>query len=322
MKVLTAFFFSLLIWQSSAQAADYPNHPVRIIVPYAAGGTSDILARLLQPALADATKQSFIVENKSGGASVIGTNVVARSDPDGYTLLVGDTALFVNPSTLKETIPYDTAQAFKGVTMLGRAPLYLLINAKSPFKDLASLIAYAKANPGKLAFSSGGNGSSPHVVGKMFEQAAHVSMLHVPYQNGAQGVQALLRGDVDIYFGGSSAVPQIQAGLLRALAVGGTHRDSLIKEIPTFSELGIAGMDEAYTYWGIFAPAATDPSRIAKLNDYFGYATKQPSYQAALKSRAIENMFNTPEESTEQLHSMIKFWAHVVGNEQTNPSDR
>ncbi len=295
----------------SAMAQAFPEHSIRVVVPYAPGGTSDVLARMLQPALNKASGQSFVVDNRAGGASVIGTRSVASAAPDGYTLLVGDTSLFVNPSLLK-SLPYDTAKDFRGVTMLARSPLYLLVNAKHSAKTLADLIAYAKAHPGELTYSSGGYGSSPHMVGEMFKLAAGVDITHVPYQGGAPAVQALLAGQVDMYFGGSTAAPQISAGKMRALAVGGGERDQLLPEVPTFKEAGVAGMEDAYTYWGIFAPAAVPNDRVQTLSQYFHQAMKSPEFTSMLPQRGLSAVPNTPEEHTRQMNQMIADWKKVV----------
>lgn len=297
---------------SPLHAEEFPTKQIHIVVPYAPGGTSDVLARAVQPELTRLLEQTVVVENRAGGASVIGTNVVAKSPPDGYTLLVGDTSLFVNPSLTPKTLPYDTERDFQGITMLARAPLYLLVKASSPFKDAKELVAYAKTHPGKLTYSSGGNGSSPHMIGEMFKLAAGVDLLHVPYGGGAPAVRALLAGEVDIYFGGTTAAPQIHAGTMRALAVTGSERDQLLSDVPTFQELGIDDMEDGYTYWGMFAPAGVESERASLLSKAIHDAMKSQEFHNTLETRGLTAAPNSPQEHTAQFKQMLKDWQSIV----------
>ncbi|MBV7482787.1 tripartite tricarboxylate transporter substrate binding protein [Bordetella sp. BOR01] len=294
-----------------ALADSFPERPLRVVVPYPAGGTTDVLIRMLQKPVADAARQSVVVDNRPGGASVIGTSHVAQSAPDGYTVLGGDLSMLVNPSLLKD-MPYDTVRDFRGVTMLARAPLVLLVHPSVPADNLEELIALAKAKPGTLNFASGGYGTSTHMAGEMFRRAAGIDIVHVPYQGVAPAMAALLGGQVQIYFGGTTTgLPHIQSGRLRALAVTGDAASPLLPQVPTFVSRGIQGVN-ADTYWGIYAPAKTPDRVIEQLNAYFTGALQDPALQQRTKDLGLTLIGNSAEAHTAQMREMIGDWGKFV----------
>ncbi len=302
---------ALLLAAPPAMAESFPERPMRIVVPYPAGGTTDVLVRMLQKPVAEAAGQPLVVDNRPGGASVIGTGHVAQSAPDGYTVLGGDLSMLVNPSLLKN-MPYDTARDFRGVTMLARAPLVLLVHPSVPAKTLDELIALARAKPGMLNFASGGYGTSTHMAGEMFRRAAGIEIEHVPYQGVAPAMTALLGGQVQMYFGGTTtALSYIQSGKLRALAVTGASPSPLLPDVPTFESRGIKGVN-ADTFWGVYAPAKTPDAVIAKLNQYYTAALRDPEVLKRTRELGLELIGNSAEAHTAQMRQMIKDWGEFV----------
>jgi len=294
-----------------AQSETFPDRAMRVVVPYPPGGTTDVLIRLLQKPVADASGQTVVVDNRPGGASVIGTSQVAQAAPDGYTVLSGDLSMLVNPSLMK-SLPYDTVRDFRGVTMLASAPLLLLVHPSVPANNLEELIALAKAKPGTLNFASGGYGTSTHMAGEMFRRATGTDIVHVPYQGVAPAMAALLAGQVQIYFGGTTTGLQyIQSGKLRALAITGQTPSPLLPDVPTFVSRGIQGVN-ADTYWGIYAPAKTPDAVIQKLNAYYTSALRDPALQQQTRDLGLTLIGNSADEHTAQMQKMIGDWGKFV----------
>jgi len=311
-RMLAALLATSALGAAMPTLADsFPDRALRVVVPYPAGGTTDVLIRMLQKPVAEAAGQSVVVDNRPGGASVIGTSHVAQSAPDGYTVLGGDLSILVNPSLLKD-MPYDTTRDFRGVTMLARAPLVLLVHPSVPAKTLEELIALAKAKPGTLNFASGGYGTSTHMAGEMFRRAAGIDIVHVPYQGVAPAMAALLGGQVQIYFGGTTTgLPHIQSGRLRALAVTGDASSPLLPDVPTFVSRGVQGVN-ADTYWGIYAPAKTPDAVIEKLNAYYTAALRDPAVQQRTKDLGLTLIGNDAAAHTAQMRQMIEDWSKFV----------
>ncbi|MBN9408827.1 MAG: tripartite tricarboxylate transporter substrate binding protein [Burkholderiales bacterium] len=302
---------ALCVLATSVAAATFPDRPVRLIVPFPAGGTSDILARLLQTPASAAAGQQFVIENRPGGASTIGSSAVARAPADGHTLLVADLAIVVNPSLLKD-MPYNTTKDFRGVIGLAKAPLVLLVNANVPANTLQELMAMAKARPGSLNFASGGNGASTHMAGEMFKLATGLDIVHVPFQGVAPAMNALLGGQVEIYFGGTTtAQAHLASGKLKALAVTSDTRSPLLPNVPTFKESGVQGMN-ADTYWGLYAPAGTDDARVKALNDIFRRAMADPAVVARTRELGLELIPNSPQEQQKQFTDMVQYWSDFI----------
>src|SRR6187551_1329048 len=260
------------------RAQDYPNRPIRIIVPLAAGGMADILARTIAAKLSEAG-HTAVVENRTGGSGVIGADAVAKSAPDGYTLLMG---LHATQAILVhlQKLPYDPAKDFAPVVHVATVPNVLLVNAAVPANSLRELIAYAKANPDKLTFASQGNGSTGHMIGEQFKVAAGIALTHVPYRGAAPASQDLVAGHVSMLFDiVPLAVSNLQSGKVRALAVCAPERVKVLPDVPTIAEAGLPGM-EAGAWFGLFAPAGTPPAAVAWVNQEARKAFAAPEMSA------------------------------------------
>jgi tripartite-type tricarboxylate transporter receptor subunit TctC len=251
---------------AGAQAQDnYPNRPIRLVVPYPAGGTADAMARALGQEITAAWNQPVVVENKPGANTIIGAETVARSDPDGYTILfTTDSTLTINPS-LQKRLSYDPQKDFAPIVVLGYQDLVLVSHPSVPVRSLDEFVAYAKANPGKLNYGSFGNGSTPHLAMEMLAQLAGISLVHVPAKGIAQVLTDLLSGTVQTSFVGVSAAGLIRDGKVIGLATGGAQRSPLFDAVPTFAEKGYGRM-YARAWWGLVAPAGTPRDVVAKLN--------------------------------------------------------
>ena len=250
---------SILLPCSVAHAQNYPAKPVRMVVPFPPGGSLDIAGRLIAQKLTDAWGQAVVVENKPGAGGNIGADFVAKSPPDGYTILLGALSTHaVNPS-LYAKMPYDAAKDFAPITLIAVTPNVLVVNAASPVNNVREFIAYAKANPGKLAFGSGSNGSAGHLAGELFKVETGTDAVHVPFKGGAPATQALLAGDTQFMFDNlANAMAQVKAGKLKALAVTTAERSKLVPELPTMAEAGLPGFDIS-TWYGFLRPPARRP---------------------------------------------------------------
>jgi tripartite-type tricarboxylate transporter receptor subunit TctC len=253
-----------------AQAA-YPNRPVRIIVPFGAGGGTDNLVRILDPHVARGLGQPLVIENRPGAASVVGTEAIARAEPDGYTVLAVDSTFCINPGLLP-TLPYDSARDFAPVSILANAPIVLLAHPSVPAHTLQELVALAKARPGSLAYASGGNGAPTHLGGEMFKASAGIDITHLPYRGTGPAMNDIIAGHVPLAFNGLSASrPHILEGRVRALAVTGDARAAAFPDVPTFTEAGVPHVD-MYTHWGLLVRAGTPQPVIQKLAAAFNDA--------------------------------------------------
>src|SRR5450631_57304 len=227
---------------AAAVAQAYPTKPIRLVVPFPAGGSLDVVARAIAQKLTEAWGQPVIIDNRPGAGGNIGADLVAKSAPDGYTILDGALSTHAVNVTLYGKLPYDPIKDFAPITLVAITPNVLVINPTAPFNTVPELIAYAKANPGKLSFGSGSNGSAGHLAGELFKTDAHVDMVHIPYKGGAPALQALLAGDTQLMFDNlANSAAQLKAGKLKALAVTTAKRSSLIPELPTLSETGFPG---------------------------------------------------------------------------------
>ncbi len=294
-----------------ASAADWPTKPVRFVVPYAPGGGTDIMTRVLLPHLSSRLGQPVIVENKSGAGSTIGTEQVVESDPDGYTFLVVDTAITVNPFLYKK-LPYDTLKDLQPVSLLATAPVILVVHPKVPAKSVKELIDLAKAKPGQLNFASGGNGASTHLAVELLESVAGIDMVHVPYKGTGPAVTDLVGGHVDLLMGGiSSARSHVEAGRLRALAVTGEKRSPAMPDVPTFKELGLAGVN-ASSYWGVLAPAGTPKPIVDRLSKEIAAALQVPEVGKRLVELGYDVIGGSPEDYGRNLRAEMEKWGPVI----------
>ncbi|MBW6400458.1 tripartite tricarboxylate transporter substrate binding protein [Roseomonas sp. HJA6] len=249
---------------ASAQAV-YPSRPIRVIVPFGAGGGTDILVRILEPHVSRSLGQPMVIENRPGAGGIVGTEAVARSDADGYTLLALDSTFCINPG-LFPTLPYDPAHDFAPVAILANAPIVLLAHPTVPAQTLQELIALAKARPGALAYASGGNGAPTHLGGEMFKTAAGVDITHLPYRGTGPAMNDVIAGHVPLAVNGLSASrPHIVAGRVRALAVTGDARATAFPDVPTFAEAGVPGVD-MYTHWGVLMRAGTPDAIVQRVS--------------------------------------------------------
>ncbi len=276
-------------------AQQFPERPVRMIVPFAPGGRTDILARLLAQKLTEMWGRNVLVENRAGAGTVIGSEVVATSPPDGYTLLFTANPHSSNPALIAK-LPYDTARDFSPVTMLVSAPLMLVVNPALPVKTVQQLVAYAKANPGALTYASSGNGGPQHMAGELFKYAADVNLVHAPYKGGAPALMDLLGNQVQVSFTSLLASEAyLKSGKLRALGVTSTKRVQRYADIPTLVEAGLPGF-EYLTWYGVFAPGGTPRALLVKIQEDLARALATPEIQDRLARDGLQAVGNKPEE--------------------------
>ena len=290
--LLTLFAQTLLAQNQSDQR--YPVQPITLILPYAPGGSADFLARPMMGELQKQLGQPVVIDYKAGAGGTIATAALAKSKPDGYTLLMVLSAHVINPS-LYPSLPYDTRRDFAPITLLARLPQLIVVRADSPFKTLPDLISYAKANPGKLSFGSAGNGNTSHLGGEMLQAQAGIKMEHIPYKGSGPVVVALLGGEIDLMFDSfATSYPQIKAGKFRALGLASNKRSPLLPTVPTVSELL---PDFAMDGWyGLLAPAGTPKPVIERLSKVFNEVARDPKIKAQLNSIGYEVVGTTPEQ--------------------------
>lgn len=308
--LLLALSFGLLAFDLQAQP--FPARPVRVVIPYQPGGGTDNLVRVLAPEVSRTLGQPVTIDNKPGGASQLGTQIVTEAPPDGYTILATDSALLVNPGLFGAKLPYDTLKKLTGITMLATGPVPLLVHPSVPAADLRALVALAKAKPGTLNFGSGGNGSAPHLAGELFKQVAGIDIVHVPYKGAAPALNDLLAGAVQMLFGGISSSRQfVEQGKLRALALSANRRSPALPAVPTFAEAGLPGVN-AESYWGLYAPAGTPADVLKVLNEHFVKALEDPKIAAQLRELGYDLIGNSPADHTAQLATLVAEWTQII----------
>ena len=295
-----------------AQTDKWPAKPITYIVPFAAGGTTDVLARIIAQKLSAAVGQPVIVDNKPGAGGNIGSDFVAKAAPDGYTILGGTISSHaINPS-LYPKMPYDAVKSFVPITLIGTNPLVLIVPPNSTATTLKELLAQAKAKPGSITFASAGNGTSQHLAGEMLKSAAGIDVIHVPYKGSGPAIQDLMGGQVAMMFDTTVvAAPQIKGGKVRALGVTSAKRVKGFENIPTMGEAGLPGY-EVTSWQGIFAPAATPPAIVARLNSEIVKILNTPEVRERLEGLGIEPVANTSEEFAAFQKAEIAKWAKVV----------
>lgn len=307
---LALFVMTSVLGAASAQA--YPDKPIRMVVPFPAGGTTDILARAVAQKLSESLGQQMIVDNKPGAGGNIGAQEVARAAPDGYTLVMGTVGTHaINPSLYKK-MPYDHVKDFAPVSLVASVPNLLVVHPSVPVNSVKELIAYVKANPGKLNFASSGNGTSIHLSGELFKTMTGVQMTHVPYKGSAPAVTDLLGGQVQLMFDNMpSALPHAKGGKLKPLAVTAAKRFPGTPDIPTIAEAGVPGY-EASSWFGVLAPAGTPKEIVNKLSTEIAKALKTPEMTKRLEEQGAQAVGSTPEEFAAHIKAETAKWAKVV----------
>jgi len=279
-----------------AFAQVYPSKPIRLIVPFAAGGGNDNVARLVGKRLADGLGQPVLVDNRPGAGGVVGAELAAKSAPDGYTLFLGGVGSHAINPNLHDKLPYDPIRDFSPVALLAQAPLILVVHPSVPAGNIAEFVAYARARPGRLNFASNGNGSSSQLAAVMFGSMAGADMVHVPYKGLAPALSDLLSGQVQLMFSSVVAIlPHIKAGKLRGLAVTGAKRLASMPELPTIAESGLPRY-EASSWYGILAPAGTPRDIVVRLNAELAKALEQPEVRSSLLAEGAEPVGGSPEQ--------------------------
>jgi len=301
-----------LLFANAAFAQAYPSKPVRLVVPFPPGGSLDVVARAIGQKLSEAWGQPVVIDNRPGAGGNIGADLVAKSPPDGYTILEGALSTHAVNVTLYGKLPYDPIKDFAPITLVAITPNVLVVNSTAPFNTVPDLIAYARANPGKLAFGSGSNGSAGHLAGELFKAEAHVDMVHIPYKGGAPALQALLAGDTQLMFDNlANSMQQVRAGKLKAVAVTTAKRSSLVPELPTLAEAGLPGFD-IYTWWGFMAPAGTPKEIVAKWNAEVTRILNTADMKAFFAQQGAEPAPTTPEQFEALIKSEIPKYAKII----------
>lgn len=311
MKLIWALVLSVLPFAAHSQDAAYPVKPIRILVGYAPGGATDIVARSVAIKMQETLGQPVIVENRAGASSNIASEFVARSTPDGYTLLLGTIANATNMTAYKN-MGYDTMRDFVHITQFMTAPSVLTTHPSVPAKNLKELIAVAKQNPGKLAFSSSGNGGSPHLAGEMLKMRANIDLIHVPYKGAAPAIADLLSGQVQMSFQTAlSAIPHLKSGKLNVIAVASKKRMSTLPNVPTMAEAGLSDF-EVSSWNGLFAPAKTPPHIVAALYNAASKALQTQDIKDKMEAQGAEPVGSNPEEFKAFVKAEIDKWEQVI----------
>jgi tripartite-type tricarboxylate transporter receptor subunit TctC len=312
MKKLLVSLGVALAAVSVAHAQEWPQKAVTFVVPFPPGGSTDMVARAITPKLADKLGQTFLVDNKAGATGTIGATLVKRSAPDGSTFLVTSLGPLVIAPHLIKGMQYDASKDFDLITVAVQAPNVLVVPASSPHKSVADVIAYLKANPGKMTFASSGNGSSDHLTAVLFWQQTSTSGLHVPYKGGAPAITDLLGGQVDASFQNVNAVFQnIKAGKLKALAVTGDKRSTVLPDVPTTAEAGVKNV-EVYSWQAIVAPKGLPPAVRDKAHDAMVAALNEPAVKKQFTAIGLEVVGNTPAEFAAFQQQESARWKKVI----------
>ena len=292
-------------------AQGFPSKPIRFIAPFAAGGGSDLIARKLAQALTGALGQSVVVDNRTGGSGVVGTEIVAKSAPDGHTIMMTTPTFTVNPSLMAK-IPYDNIRDFAPITLIATAPHLLAVHPSLPVKVVKDVVALAKARPDQLTFSSGSSGGSSHLSGALFNSMARITMTHIPYRGGGQAVLAIMTGEVSMGFVDIvSMLPHVTTGRVRAIALTGLKRSAVAPNTPTIAESGYPDFQSGIWY-GVIAPARTPPDTIARLNAELIKIIRTADFLASLRAEGADVVASSPEVFGEHIRRETSRWAVVI----------
>lgn len=311
--MMVALMIVPLVVSSNTDAAQvYPDRPVKIIVPTPPGGPVDVVARITANYLQTSLGQGFVIENRPGAGNTIGSKDAAEAPPDGYTLLYSSASGLVIAPLLRPNAGYNPLTSYDPIVLVGESSNILVVNPSVPVKTVQELVAYAKANPGKVNFSSGGIGVLPHLIGEMFKARADIDIVHVPYKGGGLSINDVVAGNVQMTFEGTSVLlPLIQAGRLRALAVTAPKRIPQLPNVPTMIESGFPNF--ATTAWtGLLAPAHTPPAIVAKLNETIDAGLKTPALREALANLSNEPLGGTPADFTATIKADLEKWSPII----------
>ena len=309
---LASLVVSAALFGSAAVADDFPSHPIHLIVPYSAGGSADATARVIAKQIGKMTGQTIVVENRGGSAAIVGTEVVKNADPDGYTLLLGQSGpISINPAVYKN-LPYDPVKDFAPISLTSTYPYIMVVNRSLGVKTLQEFVALAKSKPGALNFGTTGVGASNHLLTELFDLKAGIKMTHIPYRGTALAVADLVAGQVQVVFSDPiSALQLVKSGTLVALAVTSKERSPIAPDVPTIAESGYPGFD-AVGWHGILAPAKTPPAIVAKLNAEIVQALKNPETKSLLESQAIQVVGSSPQDFASYIKQDLTLWKEVA----------
>jgi tripartite-type tricarboxylate transporter receptor subunit TctC len=296
---------------AGAFAQGYPAKAVRVIVPYAPGGGSDVISRILAQRMAENLGRQFVIDNRAGANGIIGTEMAAQAPADGYTLLYVSSPHAVNPSLYRK-LPFDTLKDLAPISEIASSPSILVVHPSLPARTVRELVALGKARPGQVDYASGGSGGSPHLATELFKKMAGINLTHVPYRGAGPALTDVLAGQVQVMFANSApALPHIQAGRLRALGISSTKRSAVAPEIPTIAESGVPGY-EAVTIFGLLTPANTPRAIIDLLNAAVHKAMRTPEVGESMKTLGADVVLTTPEEFGRVIEAEIKRWGELV----------
>lgn len=296
----------------------YPSRPVRLVVPFAPGGTNDAIARIVAEKLAARLGQPFVVDNRGGANMVLGSEIVSRANADGHTIVIVGAGHSVNPS-LRKRLPYDTLRDFAPIGLVAKGPYVMVVHPSVPAKTVGEFISWVKARPGEVNYASTGSGSPPHLAAELFKAAAGIDMQHIPYKGGGAVLPDLLGGRVSLFFGSVSTLkPQVQAGRLRAIAVTTTKRSPAMPELPTFIESGVKGY-EVTGWYGLLAPGKTPSATVDRLNRELSQVLNDADARKRLARRGLEPAPGTAAEFAALIRSEIPKWAKVMRTAGVRP---
>jgi len=305
-----SIYCGLAFTQVNTPSINWPLKPVRIIVPFVPGGGTDLVARLTAQKLAEQYGQAFVVENKSGAGGTTGTEILAKSKPDGYTFAVVSGSHTINPNLYKN-LPYDTKRDFVAVSNLVSGPALFVVHPSLPVNNVRDFISYARSKPGTLSFASSGNGSPPHMAGEMFNALAGLDMIHVPYKGNGAAYNDLLGGQVAVMFPNiTTALQYVRSGKLKALGVTSRERSRLAPDIPTLAESGLPTF-ELTSWFGLVAPSGTPGAIVQRLHQDISRHYQQPEIRDKLLSQGVEPLASSPNEFTTQINNEIDYWARM-----------
>jgi tripartite-type tricarboxylate transporter receptor subunit TctC len=319
---MVAVLLSVSVLSQAQEVNDsgrYPQRPVRLVVPYAPGGSSDVIGRIIGQKLGESLGQTFVVDNRGGAGSMLGTDIVAKSAPDGYTLVLSDTPHTINPSIYAK-VPYDPLNDFAPITLVGVSPMFLFVHPAFAPRSVADLVALAKREPGKIAIGSGGNGATTHLLAELLQARTGIRLTHVPYKGAGPALADVVAGQIPVMFTAmATAAPFVKSGRLRVLGVTSAKRNPALPDVPTFEESGISGM-AVEQWWGVMAPARVPRSVIDKLHGAIASAVGSPDVRERFATLAVEPTTTTPAGFRALLDADLKRWAKVVKDAGIQPN--